>query len=367
MKNYCSIILAAGYSSRMGKFKPLMNLCGRTPLQRCIDLFRNLGIEDIIVVTGCQNDLVGKEIKGKAAAVYNDKFDEGMFSSIKAGISKLPKYADAFFVLPSDIPSVKENTVKMLIQSFEESGDIIFPTFHNDTGHPVLISNSFSHEILFSNPKGGLRDILNLHKGKWKYAVTADRGILLDMDNADDFNLLCEHVSSYPYPDFEECMEMLRLCNVNEDTVEHMKAVADLAKRIAILMNERGCSLNLNAVYSGAILHDIAKGRHNHEAFGAEIVKGFGYDALSSIISEHMKLNTLERIGEKEIVYICDKLIKGTKMVTLDERFEGAFKRYKDEPQILNEVQKKYLDAKTIKEEIEKVLNINLENLRWEE
>ena len=42
MKNYSAIILAAGYSSRMGDFKPLMDLDGKTPLERCIRSFSEL-------------------------------------------------------------------------------------------------------------------------------------------------------------------------------------------------------------------------------------------------------------------------------------------------------------------------------------
>ena len=41
--------------------------------------------------------------------VLNNKYNEGMFSSIKAGVEVLSKNTDAFFILPVDIPSVKDN------------------------------------------------------------------------------------------------------------------------------------------------------------------------------------------------------------------------------------------------------------------
>ena len=56
---------------------------------------------------------------------------------------------------------------------------------------------------------------------------------------------------------------------------------------------------------------------------------------MSEIISEHMELKTFSKIGEKEIVYVCDKLLKGTELVTLNKRFENAFKRYENAPDIL--------------------------------
>ena len=201
MKNYAAIILAAGYSSRMGDFKPLMDLDGKTPFRRCIDLFYNSGITDIIVITGYLNDRIKEtmedsiRLKDSIKMVVNNKYSEGMFSSIKAGVKELSKDTDAFFILPVDIPSVKEHTIEKMIESYEKIQDgILFPTFNEKKGHPTLISYSLVEEILTKNPEGGLREILNNHKDKWNYEVVADRGILLDMDTKDDFKVLYEHI-----------------------------------------------------------------------------------------------------------------------------------------------------------------------------
>ena len=51
-----AIILAAGFSSRMGELKGLLSLGGRTLLEHCVALFRDCGIEDVVVVTGHRAD-----------------------------------------------------------------------------------------------------------------------------------------------------------------------------------------------------------------------------------------------------------------------------------------------------------------------
>ena len=365
MKNYSAIILAAGYSSRMGDFKPLMNLNGKTPIERCINLFRNCGVGNIIVVTGHLNNKIEENLPESITTVINNKYSEGMFSSIQAGLGVLPKNTDAFFLLPVDIPSVKEHTVKRMMQSYEKIEDgILFPTFNNKKGHPTLISCSLVKEILSKNPEGGLRDILSNHKEKWYYEELADRSILLDMDTKEDFKLLNEHVSKEPFPDYEECMEILRLSKVRQDTIKHMISVSEFSKKIAILLNKKGYNLNINAAFSGALLHDVAKGKKTHAEEGAKIVSNFGYGDLSEIISEHMELKTFNKIGEKEIVYICDKLLKGTELVTLKKRFEYALNRYENAPDILKNINKKYANAIVIKETIENILGDSLENLR---
>jgi len=371
MKNYSAIILAAGYSSRMGSFKPIIKIEGKTPLQRCIELFKNCGINDITVVTGHLNECIEKELNNikielnDIRIVFNNKYSEGMYSSIKAGVASLSKETDAFFILPVDIPSVQASTIKKMIQSYEKIKDgILYPIFGEEKGHPTLVSYSLAEEILNNNPEGGLREILNQHKKLWYYEQVTDRGILLDMDTKEDFQVLLEHISVYPCPDYQECMEILRLCNVNLDIIEHMRCVAEFAKKISILLNEKGWNLNINYIYAGALLHDVAKGAKNHAEQGAKIVEGFGYKCLSEIINEHMELKTEYKTGEKEIVYLCDKLIKGRTLVTLNERFAEAFSRYKDMPLILEHVnKKKYMDAKMIKNNIEKILGGRLEML----
>lgn len=365
MKKYSAIILAAGYSSRMGELKPIMDFNGITPIERCINLFKNCGINNIIVVTGYQNDRVQDFLKVGIKNIINNQYSEGMFSSVQAGVEAVSEDTNAFFLLPVDIPSVKEHTIRRLLESYEKIDDgVLFPTFNNEKGHPTLISCSLIKEILTQKPSGGLRDILNDHKEKWYFQEVADRGILLDMDTQSDLKTLLEHVVREPFPDYEECMEILRLCNVKQDAIEHMKAVSELSKRIAILLNEKGYDLSVNDVVAGALLHDVAKGKKGHAQEGAKIVSNFGYECLSDIIGEHIELKSIREIGEKEIVHISDKLIKGTDYITLSERFENSFEKYKNEPEILKNVNRRYEQAKKIKEDIEEVLGTSLENLR---
>ena len=52
-----AIVLAAGLSSRMGLFKPLLTLGGEPLIQRVIDaLVESGGISDVIVVTGYRGE-----------------------------------------------------------------------------------------------------------------------------------------------------------------------------------------------------------------------------------------------------------------------------------------------------------------------
>ncbi|MDR3294649.1 MAG: NTP transferase domain-containing protein, partial [Clostridiales Family XIII bacterium] len=47
-----AVILAAGYSSRMGGFKPLLKIGGMPALEIQLRMLRSAGIGDVVVVTG---------------------------------------------------------------------------------------------------------------------------------------------------------------------------------------------------------------------------------------------------------------------------------------------------------------------------
>lgn len=52
MSRLGGVILAAGLSSRMKQFKPLMMIDGKSMIRHVIDLMRGAGAETIVVVTG---------------------------------------------------------------------------------------------------------------------------------------------------------------------------------------------------------------------------------------------------------------------------------------------------------------------------
>ena len=54
----CGLILVAGLSSRMGDFKPLLPLCGKTLIENTVDSMLRGGAEKIVVVTGYRGNEV---------------------------------------------------------------------------------------------------------------------------------------------------------------------------------------------------------------------------------------------------------------------------------------------------------------------
>ena len=121
-----AIILSAGCSNRMGRFKPLLPLGDETVIERVIDLFDKAGVKDIRVVVGHRKEALIPLIERTCASVVtNRNYNAGMFSSVQAGVKSIPKDTEAFFIHPVDIPRVCPSTIRKMLDRY--------------AGHPVRI------------------------------------------------------------------------------------------------------------------------------------------------------------------------------------------------------------------------------------
>jgi molybdenum cofactor cytidylyltransferase len=191
-RSISAIILAAGYSRRMGALKSILKLGDKTVLERAIGLFRDSGIKDVIVVVGhgaSQTIPIAHECG--AQAVMNEQFDRGMFSSVQAGVRALSPDSRAFFMLPVDICLVHPQTIKKLLEAYYSGkGKIVFPTFRGKRGHPPLVDARYRNEILSYSGEGGLRAIFRNHEDQSIQIEVADEMILSDLDTPADYEAL---------------------------------------------------------------------------------------------------------------------------------------------------------------------------------
>jgi len=188
-QNFAALIVAAGYSSRMERFKPLLPLGKHTVIEQTIATFTAAGIENIIVVVGHNAKALHPILeKAPVTIVMNDKFDEGMFTSIKKGVMALPQSVEGFFMMPADMPFVMPDTIKQLMTTYsEQPSDVLYPTFNHKRGHPPLIARTVFKNIIDSDGEGGLKRLLNQPEIHANHLEVADEGILLDLDTYEDY------------------------------------------------------------------------------------------------------------------------------------------------------------------------------------
>ena len=194
INSYYAIILAAGFSSRMGRFKPQLPIGDISALKRAIALFRCAGIENIQVVLGHRAETLMQSVDtANASWCINSCFHKGMFSSVIAGVKDISHDTTAFMILPVDIPLVAPETISALIKANETSDAlIIHPVRNGKRGHPPLISSALIEDLLQYDGSGGLKSFLAQYSNHTLEISVADRFIHLDMDTPEDYQKLVE-------------------------------------------------------------------------------------------------------------------------------------------------------------------------------
>ncbi|KPJ97870.1 MAG: hypothetical protein AMJ60_10060 [Desulfobacterales bacterium SG8_35] len=190
-KRIGALILAAGFSSRMTGFKPLLEINGKTLAEHAIGLFQISGIAEIVTVLGYRSeDLIPLVNAASSRYVINDNYQAGMFSSIKQGVRQLRETCDAFFLLPVDIPFVRSATIRQLLDAFNKNPAtlICYPVFQAKRGHPPLIACSLADRILAHGGQDGMRGFLRQYEDRALMVSVDDPFIRMDIDTNEDLS-----------------------------------------------------------------------------------------------------------------------------------------------------------------------------------
>jgi molybdenum cofactor cytidylyltransferase len=188
---YAAVILAGGLSTRMKQFKPLLPLGDGNVTDHVINIFLKAGV-DVYLVAGYRHDDIVAGIKKRdITVVHNPDYEQGMFSSVQAGVRRLPPVYRAFFILPVDIPLVRPETVRELMRTAGRNpGKIIYPVYRGKRGHPPLIPMELAGDILGWEKGGGLKAVLRPQEKLALEVPVNDSFILRDIDTPEDYAAL---------------------------------------------------------------------------------------------------------------------------------------------------------------------------------
>jgi len=142
-------------------------------------------------------------------------------------------------------------------------------------------------------------------------------------------------------PTREQAINLLRESGCQENVIKHCEAVANLAIELAKKCIEKGVNVNLELVEIGALLHDIGRAKTHsvhHAIVGVQIARNLGLpEPIIAIIKRHVgggiTAQEAKRLGwpkdvyipqtiEEKIVAYADKLIEGSKRVSIEETIQ---------------------------------------------
>lgn len=187
-----AVIVAAGMSSRMGDFKPLLSIGSMSIVKRIVATLQQAGIDTIVMVTGFNAGALEHHLAGSGIVFLRNEDYEStqMFDSAKIGIQYLTGKCDRIVFTPVDIPLFTSSTVSSLLAS---EGEIIIPVCHEEQGHPIMFSSAVAEKILSDSGEDGIRGALMRTGAETVFISVQDEGILQDADTPQDYQKLLAH------------------------------------------------------------------------------------------------------------------------------------------------------------------------------
>lgn len=155
-----------------------------------------------------------------------------------------------------------------------------------------------------------------------------------------NFHQLPDLLARAGRPGVNECAAWTVQAGTNAALAGHVQAVAAVAYQLAVWLRGAGVEVDVLLAHRGGLLHDLAKlapltseGQRDHGERGAQLLEQRGQLELAEIARRH----PLHRIDdpqrrpltwEQKLVYLADKLVEGSTVVSFERRLDSLRARY---------------------------------------
>lgn len=193
--NVYAIILAAGASSRLGSPKQLLEWRNRPLLEHAVVNVRAVLGERVIVVLGAHAESIRTTVDlDGVSSIVNPDWQEGMASSIRAGVQALPESARAVLILLCDQPLIDAAHIRNLLNGWQSAPTrIVASQYHCSVGVPALFPAEFFEHLLALNGDRGAKLVLMKFENSLVKIPLPEAE--LDIDSVGDFERLTGYYS----------------------------------------------------------------------------------------------------------------------------------------------------------------------------
>jgi molybdenum cofactor cytidylyltransferase len=139
-----AVVLAAGASTRFGSVKQLVRIAGRPLLHIAVTRAAEVTGNALIVVLGSGAVQLAPLLKhSPGSVVVNHDWREGLASSIRAGVARLPAACKAVMLLLADQPAVTADDLRRLAGSWRKQPQHIAAALYDGAcGAPAIFPRS---------------------------------------------------------------------------------------------------------------------------------------------------------------------------------------------------------------------------------
>jgi molybdenum cofactor cytidylyltransferase len=180
------IVLAAGASTRFGSPKQLVRLNGRPLLHLAVSRAVEVAGQAVTVVLGANAAELAPLLRHTPAAVaINRDWAEGMGSSVRVGVARVPAAADAALLMLADQPAVTAEDLRRLVATWRRQPQCIVAAHYAGTvGVPAIFPREDFPALCALRGDAGARVLLK--RGGARVVRMALQSAAIDIDTPED-------------------------------------------------------------------------------------------------------------------------------------------------------------------------------------
>lgn len=180
--NVSAIIMASGFSNRMGENKLKLDVKGKQMFEYTVDLVESLDFTKKILITN-DND-IKNYADGKMEVFDNEKAEIGKSESIRIGVENSGD-VEGYIFFVCDQPFVSKETVIKLLEKFKEKDLITFPMYGKKRGAPMIFPKSYREDLInLKDDQGGV--VLINEENSQKVLIETEKEHI-DIDTREDY------------------------------------------------------------------------------------------------------------------------------------------------------------------------------------
>lgn len=181
--------MAAGLSSRMKAFKPMLPFGDSTISLHIVSVLEKLGIAPIVVVTGHRAEELQKHLSQTSVRfVKNEHYrTTQMFDSVKLGIREISGECDRVLMMPMDIPAIMMETFRQILMI---DADIVRTVYKGQPEHPIILRSEVAQQLCEYTGEGGLRGAMEHSEFSITNVEVEDEAVCWDVDTPQEYQEL---------------------------------------------------------------------------------------------------------------------------------------------------------------------------------
>ena len=181
----CAVILAAGFSTRFGSNKLIMDVGGKPIISHAVESALGSSADRVAVVIPVGSPMRAY-IPASVTLIINTVRDKGISSSIAAAVEYLKETAQAIMFMVADQPMIDTGTLDNILTTFRQNPSfIVASSVHGDVRNPMIFPKRYFEELLQLTGDSGAKSVAQANMTSViKVEINPEK--LVDIDTVED-------------------------------------------------------------------------------------------------------------------------------------------------------------------------------------